>query len=439
MEQPQVSDFFELYFDYVRETEPPVVFHRWSLIASIGAWLGRQMYLPFGSSRIFPNAYVMFVGNPGTRKSTAIKAATRILGKAGYESFGPQQTSKEKFLVDLAANSWDDEGEEDGKGKGGGSKGVDILRSLNLGSAGRDTGGEFPHEVFIAADEFNNFLGSGNISFQSLLGELWDWDEPDRQYKQRLKNSKSIGIYQPTVSILGGNTPQQFAECFPLASIGQGFMSRLLLIHAEESGRKITFPPTPSESKTNALVEALIVMRSRCRGPMTMAPDAHSALDMIYRGWGELEDARFKHYSTRRFTHLLKLCLVICACRMSTELSLPDVIYANTLLAFAETTMPKAIGELGKSKNAEAANKLMQFLYAAHAPRTVKEMFKVVQNDVDSAQDLAKLLSNLQLADKIQAVKIPGNAETGYLARQRIMSRSATYTNYALLKGKEIT
>lgn len=422
-------DFYDLYFEYVKDTEPPIVFHRWAITTAVSAWLGRSLWFPFGSGRLFPTMYTMFVGNPGTRKSTAIRGAAKLIAKAGYDSFGPQRTSKEKFLVDLASNNWEEDDEPEGK------KGIDVLKALNIGGATTD-GEMSPHEVFVAADEFNNFIGAGNIDFQSLLGELWDWDEPDRRYTQRLKNSKSIAIYQPTVTILGGTTPTQFAECFPLASIGQGFMSRLILIHAEESGKKITFPPTPSQEATNRLVEFLIHMRSKCVGPVSMDADAKDALDTIYKGWPELEDTRFKHYSTRRFTHLIKLCMVMSAMRLSTTISIKDVLYANTLLAFAESTMPKAIGELGKSKNSEAANKLMQVLYDAREPKSVKDLWKVVQNDLDNPGELAKLLLNLSQADKIQALK-RNDGSDGYLPRQKAMSRNIPYTNHDLLKGKE--
>jgi hypothetical protein len=440
MERAQVTEsLFDLYFKYVEHTEPPAVFHRWSLIGSIGAMLGQQFWFPFGSSRLFPNHYIMFVGDPGTRKSTAIKRASKLIGLAGYDKFGAQKSSMEKFLLDLEEDgTHDDSAPEEWNAKGKGRKagdGIDILSALNLKFEG-DKIEDTPREMFIAADEFNNFIGSGNIAFQSLLGELWDWDEPTRCYKQRLKNSKSVSIYQPTVSILAGNTPSSFADCFPLASIGQGFMSRLILIYAEPSGTKITFPQEPSSELTKALVDHMMKMRAVCQGPMQMEPEASSALDLIYKGWIELEDVRFKHYSSRRFTHLIKLCLIVCAARLSTTLSVKDVLHANTILAFAETTMSKAIGELGKSKNAEAANKLMQVLYSAREAKTVQDLWKVVQNDLSSPSELSVLLVNLQQAEKIQVIKNAAGKD-GYLPRQKAMSRTQPFTNFDILKGKE--
>lgn len=436
MEQTSVS-LFDDYFHWVEKTEPPVIFHRWALIGAVGALLGRQMWLPFGSSNLYPNQFIMFVGTPGTRKSTAIRRAAKLIGMAGYDTFSAQNTSKEKFLLDLAGEP-ETESLEVKRKRSRGDDVVSILSSLKLTSGGEteDIEDRTPKEVFIAADEFNNFMGNGNVAFQSLLGELWDWDEPDRMYKQRLKNSKSIAIYQPTVNILAGNTPANFAACFPLESIGQGFMSRLILVHGEESGKKITFPAQPAEAETAKLVQKLQEIKTKCVGAVQLDEKAEALFDTIYKTWGELEDTRFKHYSTRRFTHLIKLTLICAAMRCSIRISEGDVLLANTILTYTESMMPKAIGELGKSRNSDASNKVMQALYEARAPKDVKELWKIVSNDLDKISALGELLQNLQQADKIQAVT--SNGKLGYLAKQKPINRSAAFTNYQLLKGREL-
>jgi hypothetical protein len=128
--------------------------------------------------------------------------------------------------------------------------------------------------------------------------------------------------------------------------------------------------------------------------------------------------------------------LICCAMRLATRITLKDVLYANTILAFAETTMPKAIGELGKARNAEAANKIMQVLYSARDSKTVQDLWKVVQNDLDKIGDLAALMINLQQADKVQIIKNAAGKD-GYLPKQKPMSRSQPFTNFDILKGKE--
>lgn len=416
----------DLYFEYVKDTEPPVIFHRWAWIGAVSAWMGRNIWFPFGDSRIFPNHYIMFVGHPGTRKTTAIKKACSIIDKAGYRTFGPQKTSQEKFLQDFAEGSFHDF--EDNS-----EKGIDVLSSLNL-----SVGEVGPSEIFITADEFNVFMGAANIDFQATLGEFWDWDNPARAWSRRLKTSKSITIFQPTVNILAGNTPQGFAAAFPLESIGQGFMSRLILVYSDPSGKKITIPTKPSQQLVDELIGQLIELKQKCKGEMTYHASAYDALDTIYKSWQDMEDARFKHYSTRRFTHLIKLCTIIACMRFSMRVDVNDILLANTILAFTESHMPKAIGELGKARNAEAANKIMQVLYEARKGKTFKELWQSVRNDLKDPQELGQVVSNLEVADKLVRLT-RDDGETLFLAKKKpVTDLNTAYVKLELLRGREI-
>src|SRR4051812_26439458 len=102
------ADLVEAYVAYRQETEPPYVFHRWAIISSIGALLGRNYLVQFGDFRVFPNLYCMFIGDAGSRKSTAIKQVRRLVSRSGYDYFAADKSSKEQFLVDLEGASLDD-------------------------------------------------------------------------------------------------------------------------------------------------------------------------------------------------------------------------------------------------------------------------------------------------------------------------------------------
>jgi hypothetical protein len=407
---PQSAEsLFDLYFQYAKDTEPPIIYHRWSLITSVSAFLGRQFWFPFGTTRIFPNMYVMLIGNPGTRKSTAIKMARRVIAGAGYDKFAAERTTKEKFLLDLEGAP----DEQPSYGRNAGAKATnsaDVLRNLRLTDS-EDAHDGIPREVFITADEFNEFAGTGNLDFLSTLGALWDWDDESATYKQRFKNSKSISIFQPTITLLGGNTHSSFKLAFPEQAIGQGFLSRLILVHSEPSGRKITFPTKPPEELVTRIAERLAVIRSSVKGECQMTQGAKTALDVIYRTWSDLDDYRLKSYSTRRFTHLIKLCLVCTAMRGSSVLDTSDIILANTILAYTEGSMPKALGEFGKSRDSDAAHNIMTALYEAAAdpvnprPLNMDDLWKVVSRDLEKRERLADVLSSLAHAEKIQMVK----------------------------------
>jgi hypothetical protein len=439
--KPKNEDLFELYFSYVADTEPPLQFHRWSLIAAVGALLGRGFWLPFGTSRIFPNQYIMLVGNPGTRKSSAIKGVRKILARGGYDSFGADKTTKEKFLLDLEGlpESYGDSNYGAGKGRGGPRSignptisAADVLRDLNLGE-NEAVLDRVPREVFVCADEFNEFTGSGNIDFFSLLGALWDWDDEHSTYTYRLKNSKSLSIYQPTISILGGNTHTGIQLGFPSESVGQGFMSRLLFIHGEPSGRKIAFPTTPPEAIADRLGEFLKQIKEQVVGECGITAGAKNALTMIYGSWQPLEDYRFQYYSSRRYTHLLKLLLVCAAMRLSRQIDIQDVLLANTLLTHAEHQMAKALGEFGRSRNSEIAQMIMSHLYEAKRPLPASELFTLVARDLDKKDSLPEILNTLAHSGKIQHVK-----ERGFIPLQKPINSKALYVDLKLLKENRI-
>ena len=390
--------------------------------------------MQFGDGKIFPNIYCMIIGEPGSRKSTAIKKAVALLSASGYDKFSADKSTKEKFLLDLEGLT-PDEGQVGASKAGAYGKNTkqvyDSVMASNLW--GDDTSNREAKEVFIAADEFNEFAGTGNLEFFSLLGALWDWDREDKGYTSRLKNSRSVDIYQPTINILGGITPEQFALTFPPAIIGQGFLSRMIFIHGERSERQYTIPPTPDPVVKDKLIRSLQVIRSKAQGGFTVATDAFEILDKIYRGWEDIDDVRFRSYSNRRFIQLLKLCIIVQSCEEGTDnqISVASVIRSNTILSAAEHFMPTALGEFGKSKNSDVVNKVMALLYATSKPLTVTDLWKHVQKDLDKPTQLGEMMQSLQLAGKVQNVK-----GKGWLPLRKVGEAKA-YVDWSLLTQEE--
>ena len=411
---PAESDLISAYLRYASESsEVPAIFHRWAIICGIGAMLGRRYYFRHGHSTILPNFYCMLMGSPGTRKSSAINISKRLLREAGYDKFSAEKTTKEKFLMDMAGES---------------SPGADdFLEQEIFGeSLGEDA------EVYIAADEFNDFFGNNGIDFVALLGTLWDWSG---KYENKIKNGQSVFINNPTISILGGNTPTGFALAFPAEVFGQGFFSRILLIHGDPSGRRIAFPDPPSDAVRAELVLQLQKIRAAVQGEAKLHPDAKVFLSHIYEKITHpVDDVRFATYSTRRFTHLLKLCLITSAARCSTTIELQDAVAAHTYLSYAESRMPQALGEFGKSKHSEVSHKIVQLTLSTDSVLSFQEIWKHVQSDLEKVSDLATVLQNLVTADKLQAV--PGGA--GYVAKRRIAQDfSSECFNVGLLTAEE--
>ena len=226
-------------------------------------------------------------------------------------------------------------------------------------------------ECFICNDEFNNFIGISNLDFISLLGEFWDYEGV---YENELKNSASDYIPNPTITILGGNTQTNFALAFPPSVLGQGFFSRLLLVYGERVRSKITFPTQPDKGDTDKIVKAMKRIRSLAYGELTVPEKSKLLLHKIYHGWKDLDDPRFASYSNRRFNHLLKLVIIYCSISESSIVTEQHVISANTVLTYTEHYMPKALGEIGKSRHSDTAHKVMQIILSAPGLSSFKDM-----------------------------------------------------------------
>lgn len=415
-QQEEAKDFLSLYLQYSAGTECPTLFHRWSAITCLGAWLGRNIYFWQGHFKIHPNLFVMLVGDAGTKKSTSIKMASRLFKLAGYDKFAARKTRQEKFLLDMEAKAMEDNMEESILDQ---NLWGDMTASANIA------------ESLIAADEFNNFIGQGNTDFMSLLGELWDWG--DDVFDHKLKNSKSVYLNKPTVSILGGNTATGMSLCFPSESIGQGFFSRLILVHSKPTGIKNTWMPLVDEKLQQQLIETLAKIQERMHGEIRLTPVADKLLDRIYKTWVPLEDVRFASYANRRFPILLKLVLIVCANNMTMEITEKEVIYANTLLTAAEKNMSDALGEFGRNKNSDITHKILQFIDATSLPLSFKDIWKQVYTDLDKRDHLVEILTGLLQADRIQSIG------SKYLPKKEVrMFEEGDTVDWSLLQNDEI-
>ena len=353
----------------------------WAGLSCLAAQLARNVYIPFGNGKIYPNLYIMFVGDPGKRKSTAIKDLKKRVKAAGYQNICGDKVTMQKYLLDLA-------------GVGEGSIDDSNITEFNLGIT---LGTNDYVESYINQDEFSDFIGINNYPFISLLGNFWDIDEP---YVYRTKGGQSIEIPSPIVNILGATTPSQFNTIFPPAISEQGFLSRLIIVNIPESKRKIARPLPSDETVIEKVVAGFKAVR-KLSGELVMSDAVWDKLEEIYLTWKPVEDTRFAHYSTRRHTQLLKLCILMTCSRMTIEMSVEDVILANTLLAYTEHFMPQALGQFGKNKDGDVSSKIISYLRSNFPiAKSAGEILIPIGTET-TLKDLPMILNNLVVSDKI--------------------------------------
>ncbi len=390
------NSLLDEYMQHTAGTESPKTFHRWCFLSIVSAELARNVYIPFGHGRIYPNMYVMLMGVPAARKSTAVNIAKKLLAASKYKNFAFTKTSREKFLMDF-------------------EYGFSVSQTLDKGALAalikQETTVEDKlalleqavvdqepvSEAFICCDEFVDFIGQKNINFINTLTTLWDCLD---NYPERLKNSISVNVVKPTVGLLGGITPTSFSTAMPQEVVGQGFMSRIILVYGEPSKIKITWPVPPDEKNAKLLAEKLQKVR-KLRGQCKISAPANKLIDEIYQNYHNIPDARLQYYCARRLDHLLKLCMVIAATKLTTVIEYDTVEEANTILVYTENSMSRALGEFGEAKHSKATQKIVEALSQAEGPMETTQLWQIVSQDLDRVTDLQNILGNLSIANKI--------------------------------------
>ena len=406
-------DFCDLYLDLCLATEAPLMFHRWSMLTAVGAALERNCYIKHGNSRIYPNMYTMLVGPSSSRKTSAIGEATKLIKKAGYSSTFEGSTTKEKFLEDLHT------------GFANINAGADDFMAMTPSCS----------SVLVSSGEAISFYGNNNVSMVNTMTDLWDC------HSHIITSSKKGGtlkINKPTVSQLAGTTTSQLSSMFPPEIMGQGILSRTLLIYCHGSGRKITYPePTPPEMMQfleNNL--KLIINKS---GEFTYSPEAREAIDTIYHAWRPIKDGRFDSYTGRRLNHLLKLCMIYTCIDLehnSNVIDLKHVIKANTTLTYAESYMVDALGEFGGALNSNLTNIVMNVIRANRKGLSQDAIMGAVHTEYAKQSDVLQVIIKLREAGKIDVVTIPdknGVKERKFFPVSNVLNTELPYVDYNLL------
>jgi len=377
----------------------------------VGTLLSRNIHIPFGHGQIYPNQYIMLTGGPGTRKGTAIKIGKALLKMLDYNTFSPNKAAKETLWHIMSRQHELEEGEDM----------ADLVYDDPVSA------------MYIAQDEFIDFIGIGNDELLTNLTNLWD--NLDEFFNPKMTKEDTF-ISKPTINILSGATPGGIAEAFGGLAMSGGFFSRMLFIYGGYNGVKIPWPDNRSMGLEQELLDRLRAVEG-LYGALEIKPSVKELLGDIYVGFPGMQDRRFSYYTQRRFTHLLKLVMTLTAMRDSLEVIEEDAILANTILHLAEMRMPYALGEFGKGKNAEIANDLLDILKEASLPMTSKQLWKHLRVDLNKTSDLNSLLQNLLSADKIQKAKLP-TGEIGFLVRMESESRwEPKHIDYSMMLDEE--
>ena len=395
MSDRELDDWLDGYIRYTYNSEPPLAYHTWAGLSLIAGALQRKVHLHWGFERIYPNMFVVLVGPAGrARKGVALGIAKSMLTNIPGVSVAPESSSREAIILAMKRAIANFNDPTDGK--------VKMHCSLTA----------FSEELAV-------FLGQGDIKY---LANLTDWYDSKDTWSYETVGRGRDALEGLCFNLLGATAPEWLQSMLPQEAIGGGFTSRVLFIVEERKGKTV-----PKHQLTNAENQLGLVLQrdleriSQLCGQYTFTQAGEDAYcswyseqdRLISAGRPPVEDVRFAAYCERRATHLRKVMMMCSASRGDDLLlDLCDFDRAVGMLTKAEIKMAWTFGGLGKARNSDVTDKVMQFIKTMNNTTRSVVMSKFYR-DVDTIT-LRSIEDTMEQMHLVEIKYMPGNNDKLY-------------------------
>ena len=378
MNERKLDDWIDSFMEFTKESEPPDSFRLWTAISVIAAALQRKVKISWGHITWYPNMYIILVGPSASRKGTAMGPGYDLLMDLGV-TLAAQATSRQA-LISRMKNSTQSELNEEGKM-------------------------EFHSSLTVFSKEFTVFLGYHN---RELMSDLCDWYDCERRWKYETISRQTEEIIGVWVNIIGATTPDLIAASLPPDAIGSGLTSRIIFVCEDRIGKivPVHFLSKYELDLRDKLYEDLEKINSMV-GRFKFTPEFIDLWTEWYVKEGPLEnkfsDPRFKGYTGRRATHIMKLCMIMSASRTgSMIISDKDLERAIRILEWAERKMPRVFTGVGKSQIAETLPQVLTYIQRQKTT-TFEALLKTFYYDSDEIE-MKRIVRTLELSNAVRVV-----------------------------------
>ncbi len=383
----EVPDWIDGFMELTENSEPPVLYRKWTAISTVAAALQRKVRFDFGLSfTVYPNLYIVLVGPSATGKGTSMRFAYDIIEQVPLIRLSAQATSLQALIRRMKENNLTD---------------IDTVTGEQ----------HFHSSLTIFSTEFTVFLGYQNKELISALCEWYDCQSRWSYETISRKREEVIGVW---VNMLAGTTPDSLQSSLPVESIGAGLTSRIVFVY-ETKRAKLVILPTKSERELalqRSLVNDLESINA-LSGPVGYEDDFVD----FYTQWcinaaknpPFANDRKFDGYNGRRRELLLKLSMICCASRTDDMImTLKDIERAANLLAEVEVNMGKVFKGMGKSDLAGLINDAIVYFSNSQTPDIPYwEFARHFEGDMDK-WSMQRVLETLEASNIIKVIVRPG-------------------------------
>ncbi len=380
MTQRKTENWLQSFREWVvPRSEAPESFVFWAGVGTLASALRRRVFIPraeLGGWECFPHLYIMFVGPPGMRKSTAMDYGIDLQVQDPNIKRPPTLITKESLV-----NT--------------------IIQSPDSSAS-------------VLVKEFSDLILKGGKEMYDLLTSLFD---ANRELSVGTMARGFEGTERPCLNFSACTTPGWISANMPEESISGGFASRVIFVYEKELSKRGLFFNKQMENGGEAafneiekkLVHDLVHISSNLSGTFTFTPEAREKLEHWYQNMSTTAiPKKMAGYMARKHVHVLKLAMILTVAK-GDELVIdwPTAEMAINILTLTEKKLPLVFAGVGKNEyslemtdmadyikenGTVARATILRHFQSAAEPHRINSFLealvsmKLVTNELDTAQ-----------------------------------------------------
>lgn len=287
-------------------------------MAVMAAAMRRKTFMDRGRYKLYPNLYVIIVGESGKiRKSVAMDMGIALLDDAVPD-------------IKKVAGRVTPEG---------------LVKMMNriVAPATATEKVRYESHMFIHCDELATFFGYDKLTASRMSILLTELYSAKKEYEHITKSDAAITLHNLYPTLLAGTDPRNL-KVLPSEAVG-GLLGRTIFVSADKRKRKIAWP-APSQNGSSLYTDLKVDLAriSALEGEFVPTDDARELYRKWYEEFVDIEttDPRINAFRERAHDTALKIAMLICASRTN------NMIVTGEHIAGGIAIIEKQILELPK-------------------------------------------------------------------------------------------
>lgn len=288
--QRELENWISTYLEYTEDSESPEQLHYWTGMSVLSTALRRQAFMDRGTYKLYPNLYIIIVGDSGKiRKSVAMGIGVNLLLKAvpdisEYKGFMKGRMTPEGLVKYMNRNKLT---MVDGK---------DILKQES--------------HTLIFADELATFFGYDKLTASRLSILLTETYGCPDSYPHTIKSEDPIIVKNLYTNLLSGTDPRNL-KVLPEDAVG-GLLGRTIFVTANKRRKKLAWPKLGIETIREKLIVDLFRI-SNLKGEFVPTKAARQFFADWYDEFSDREfnDPRLDAFHERAHDTALKVAMLL--------------------------------------------------------------------------------------------------------------------------------